>query len=164
MVVRQIVRSIDMPSHHMVKTLCGLNGTQRVLMKEIAHGRMLSPSDLAQAAKLSNAAVSGILRCPKARGLASRRRGGKDRRRQLVAPTAAGWRAFDAASDTLQDRLAGRKDWDQSLLLSPLQRLAEAMSTETLDAAPLFSRGSLTIAGHQVLDLLSGHARRAQGS
>lgn len=145
--LRQIVRSIDIHSHRLFKA-CGLTNPQLVILREIDRHGPMSPSDLARGAKLSNATITGILRRLETRGCVSRRSDERDRRRQLISLTPEGQTALEAAPTMIQDKLSraitGLKDWEQSLLLSSIQRLAEAMDAETLEAAPILSTGSLT--------------------
>jgi len=157
MALRRIVRAIDIHSHRLVKA-CGLTGPQLVLMQEIGRSETPSPSDLAQSANLSNATVTGILNRLECRGLIARRRSETDKRRLKISLTEAGIDALHSAPSMLQDTmaraLAELEDWERSLLLASLQRLAGIMHAEGLDAAPILSSGPLNLTEDEVREIL----------
>jgi len=145
--LRKIIRAIDVHSHRLVQT-CGLTGPQLVIMQEIGRRGTPSPTDLARAVKLSNPTVTGILNRLEQRGLVSRERSERDRRSFRIALTSTGVEALGAAPTLLEDTLAHAfeciEDWERSLLLASLQRLAGIFHAEDLDAAPFLTSGSLT--------------------
>ena len=145
--LRRIVRAIDVHSHRLVQ-VCGLTGPQLVILQEIDRCGTPSPTELARAVNLSNPTVTGILNRLAQRGLISRERSENDRRRLRISLTPAGVDALVAAPTLLEDTLANAlgsiEDWERSLLLSSLQRLAGIFHAQDLDAAPFLASGPLT--------------------
>lgn len=155
--LRRIVRAIDVHSHQLVKA-CGLTSPQLVLMQEVGRGGTPSPSELAKSLNLSNATVTGILDRLERRELVARRRSETDKRRIRVSLTRSGIDALGSAPSMLQDSLAKAlaelDDWERSLLLASLQRLAGIMHAEGLDAAPILSSGPLNLTEDEILEVL----------
>ena len=85
--------------------------------------------------------MTGIFNRLESRGLVARSRSGQDRRSVVVALTEAGQRVLDAAPSLLQDRfrdeLSKLQRWEQTQLLSSLQRIATMMDAEGIGAARL---------------------------
>ena len=157
MAMRRIVRAIDLHSHRLVRA-CGLTGPQLLLLQEI--GRRVTPSstELARAVNLSNPTVTGILNRLSQRGLIARERCESDRRRLQISLTPLGVEALDAAPTLLEDTLASSfadlQDWERSLILASLQRLAGIFHVEDLDAAPILASGSLTRTAEEILETI----------
>lgn len=151
--LRRIIRSVDLHSQHLVK-LCGLTGPQLVLLKEIQKSEEVTPGELARAMNLSNATVTGIVSRLESRGMILRRRSNEDRRRVLLELREPGVRALEAAPEPLQERLANGvrelREWEQTQLLSALQRVAEILQAENLDAAPILASGPLTLSEEHI--------------
>jgi DNA-binding PadR family transcriptional regulator len=84
------------------------------------------------------------------RGLVRRERSEQDRRAVFVSVTAEGARVLREAPSLLQDRfrreLTRLKDWERTQLLATLQRLAEMMDAEAIDAAPMLETGAIDAA------------------
>jgi DNA-binding MarR family transcriptional regulator len=147
--LRRIVRAIDLQSRRMVDA-CGLTGPQLVVLREAAELNGASVSALARAVSLSQPTVSGILERLEKRGLVQRERSEQDRRAVFVSVTAEGARVLREAPSLLQDRfrreLTRLKDWERTQLLATLQRLAEMMDAEAIDAAPMLETGAIDAA------------------
>lgn len=144
--LRRIIRAVDLHSHSLSQRY-GLTGPQLVILRELLRRGEISGSELAGAVSLSLATVTGILTRLEARGLVSRRRSESDKRRVLVRTTPAAERLLEAAPPPLQESFARQferlKDWEQSLILSSLQRLVTMMEARELDASPFLTTGSL---------------------
>jgi DNA-binding MarR family transcriptional regulator len=145
--LRQVIRAIDQHSHNLVQSH-GLTGPQALLLTEIVRRGALTGSELAKHASLSQATVTDIVKRLEGRGLLERTRDTVDKRRQLLKATDQGELLIKQSVPLLQDRfqarLADLKDWEQTQLLASLQRIAEMMNAEGLDAAPMLASGALT--------------------
>jgi len=137
--LRHIIRAVELHSRRLVHDY-GLTGPQLVLLKELLRWEELSVGDLAKKVSLSHATVTDILRRLEVRQLVQRSRTGHDRRRVLVHITEWGKRTAQNAPSLLQDRfvteLAKLQDWEQSLILSSVQRIASMMQAERLPTGP----------------------------
>lgn len=142
--IRRIVRAIDLHSRRLVEQH-GLTAPQLATLD--AARRMGGPTvgALARAVHLSQPTVSGIVDRLVGRGLVKRERSTADRRTVAVCLTAEGQRALGTAPSLLQDtfrrNLSRLAEWEQTSLLAALQRIAEMMDAEALDAAPYFATG-----------------------
>ncbi len=144
--LRRIVRAIDLQSRRMVDA-CGLTGPQLVVLREAVRLEDASVSALARAVSLSQPTVSGIVERLEKRDLLRRDRSDLDRRSVVVTATSEGRRVLEEAPSLLQDRflreLACLEEWEQTQMLSILQRLAGMMDAESIDAAPILETGAI---------------------
>jgi DNA-binding MarR family transcriptional regulator len=131
--VRQIVRAIDLHSKKLAKTY-GLTGPQLIVLQEIADRDVLTTGDLARNISLSHATVTSIIDRLVARNLVSRIKGIEDKRKMYLRLTEAGQHKVDNKPSMLQDTFVqsfnNLKDWEQSLLLSSIQRIALMMKAD----------------------------------
>ena len=139
MALRCIMRAIDLHSSHLAHCH-GLTAPQLIVLGEISRSGKITAGQLAGNVSLSNATVTGILNRLSKRGLIERRRADEDKRRVLVKLTDLGKRALANAPSLLHDRFVKEfeklENWEQTLLLSSLQRIASMMEVKNLDAAP----------------------------
>jgi DNA-binding MarR family transcriptional regulator len=140
--LRRIIRSIDMHSRSLVK-FYGLTGPQLIILQEISKHAEISPGQLAKEVSLSQATVTGIIERLAKRGLIVRQRSENDRRRVLLSITSEAERMLDTGPPIMQvsfvEGFNRLKDWEQSMILSSLQRLVGLMDAEAVDAAPILT-------------------------
>jgi len=133
--VRQIVRAIDLHSKKLAKTY-GLTGPQLIVMQEIADRDVLTTGDLAKNISLSHATVTSIVDRLVARGFVKRIRGIEDKRRMYVQLTEDGVRQVRNKPSMLQDAFIqsfnNLENWEQTLLLSSIQRIAFMMNASDI--------------------------------
>lgn len=158
--LRRVIRAVDLHSRQLAQD-CGLTGPQALVLRETA-ARQLSAGELARRVSLSQATVTDILKRLELRGLIRRNRSADDRRQVIVEATANGRSLAQTAPPLLQERFVRRfgelRDWEQTLLLSSLQRIAELMDAADLDVAPALSDASLDTWSRTVNGVLSPHA------
>ncbi|EKF75875.1 MarR family transcriptional regulator [Alcanivorax hongdengensis A-11-3] len=144
--LRQIIRATDLYSRKLSK-VAGLTSPQLLILQAIAaHGEM-TMGDLANEVTLSQATVTTILDRLEKRGLLGRKRGESDKRRVYAHLTQAGMDIIEKAPTPLQDEFIARFDrleeWEQSLILSSLQRVAAMMNAGDIDASPVLDLGAI---------------------
>jgi DNA-binding MarR family transcriptional regulator len=143
--LRRVIRATDLHSKHLEKTT-GLTAPQLLLLQMLQGGE-LTPGALAQRMSLSQATVTTIIDRLEARGLVRRQRSDSDRRKVFAALTAAGVDILKDAPRPLQEHFVQRFEklqaWEQTLILSALQRVAQMMDAEQLDASPVLDVGPL---------------------
>lgn len=141
------MRAVDLHSRRLVQSH-GLTGPQAMLLKEVDRAGTITAGELAKRVSLSQATVTDIVKRLESRQLLKREQSETDRRRVYVRSTDAGRDVVGGSPPLLQETFSVRfnalKDWEQNLLLSSVQRVAELMDAELLDAAPLLSSGSAT--------------------
>jgi len=152
--IRRIIRAVDLHSRRLVEA-CGLTGPQLAVLGAAARLGRTSISALARSVHLSQPTVTGILDRLERRGFVKRCRDGADRRTVNATVTADGHAIMERAPSLLQDRfrceLAKLQDWELTMTLASLQRIAEMMEAETLDASPVLVAGPVDAAPEATL-------------
>ncbi len=144
--IRRIMRAVDLHSRHLAEEH-GLTGPQLATLQAAARLGEASTGALARAVHLSGPTVTGILDRLARRELIERTRSGQDRRSVTVTLTRSGAEVLAAAPSLLQDRfrreLVRLEEWEQTMILAMLQRIAAMMDAESLDASPVLVPGPL---------------------
>jgi DNA-binding MarR family transcriptional regulator len=144
--LRRIIRAIDLHSRSLVHSY-GLTGPQLVVLKELIDSAPKTVSELAASVSLSQATVTGILDRLERKSMVSRARDTADKRRVLVTPTGAAEEVLAGAPPLLQEHFteafAGLPDWEQSQILSSLQRIVALMEAGDVEAGPILTTGPL---------------------
>lgn len=163
--LRRIVRSIDRDSKRLSQRH-GITGPQALVMKAVQGAGGLYVGELAKRVNLSQATVTDILDRLEKRGLVLRMRSTSDRRRVLVRLTDAGARLVSGAAPLLQGNFIAEfkklQDWEQTLILSSLQRVATMMDASYLDAAPILVGGPFTPDGRRVEEQSATASKRSE--
>ncbi|WP_041714143.1 MarR family winged helix-turn-helix transcriptional regulator [Paraglaciecola sp. T6c] len=144
--LRRVIRAIDLYSKKLSKE-SGLTSPQLIVMQEIANNDDVMVKDIANHINLSSATVTSILDRLEARGYVVRERSQIDKRKVGVRLTESGSTAFKNAPTLLQEHFINRfeslDEWEQTQLVSTMQRIAKMMDAEALDAAPLLQVGQI---------------------
>ena len=145
--IRKIIQAIDLNSKKLVKRV-GLTGPQLVILQEITSSVEMTAGEIATAVSLSQSTVTGILDRLERRQLISRQRSDGDKRRIMVRITDNGKRILEEApplmQETFVERFSNLQEWEQSMILSALQRLVSLMDAKTIDAAPFLATSGLS--------------------
>lgn len=146
--LRRITRAIDLNSKKLVR-LTGLTGPQLLVMRAIDREGRTKPSVVAREVQLSQATVTTILDRLERSGYVHRERSSADRRVVEIELTTNGVDKLRGAPELLQAGFFRKfdtlEDWERSLLISSLQRIASMMDAEDLEAAPILEVGDLAI-------------------
>lgn len=138
--IRKVIRAIDLHSKQLNKS-SGLTGPQLLIMQEIARVKGVTASQVAKQINLSAATVTNILDRLENKGLIERVRSSQDKRRVSLFLSDKGRNSLIDAPQPLQEhfiqQFCGLAEWEQSLLLSSMQRIATMMDANELDAAPV---------------------------
>jgi len=130
--IRRIIRSFDLHSRSLVQSH-GLTGPQATLLRALVNGP-LTAGELANRINLSQGTVTDIMNRLESRGLVQRVRDQGDRRRVIVELSGRGREVVQGSLPLAQahfaDRLSELPEWEQSQLLSALQRIAHMMDGE----------------------------------
>ncbi|MFM1895728.1 MAG: hypothetical protein RLZZ385_802 [Pseudomonadota bacterium] len=140
--LRRVIRSIELHSRSLMSTH-GLTGPQATLLRALL-AKPLTAGDLAEQVNLSQGTVTDILNRLEQRQLLRRTRDTEDRRRVIVELTDTARSMLSSAPPLLQERFSSRfnqlADWEQSLLLASLQRIAHMMDAdESVPLAPFLT-------------------------
>ncbi len=138
--LRKVIRAIDIHSKQLNKQ-SGLTGPQLIILQEIGRMTGITASQVAKNINLSAATVTSILDRLEAKNMVTRTRSQQDKRRVSLSLTDTGKQALYDAPQPLQEhflqKFAELQEWEQSMLLASVQRLASMMDAENLDAAPM---------------------------
>jgi DNA-binding MarR family transcriptional regulator len=144
--LRRIIRATDLHSRNLIKT-SSLTTPQLLILQALARSRELSVGELAQELNVSQATTSSILDRLEKRGLIERAKSDQDRRRTVLSLSAAGQTLVAHAPiplhETFVSRFQALEEWEQSQILSALQRVAQMMDARDLDASPVLDVGTL---------------------
>ncbi|HRX84918.1 MAG TPA: MarR family transcriptional regulator [Phycisphaerae bacterium] len=144
--IRRIIRAVDVHSRRLVEEH-GLTGPQLAVLREAARLGRAPVSAIARAVHVSQPTVTGILDRLERHGLVERHRDDADRRAVIVTVTVPGHQLLNRAPSLLQDRfrreLMKLRDWERTMTLATLQRIAEMMEADSLDASPVLVAGPL---------------------
>jgi len=165
--LRRIIRAVDRHSRNLVSSH-GLTGPQALLLTEIVRGGALTGSELASRVSLSQATVTDVVKRLEGRGLLTKERSEADKRRIILQATEEGAllvrQSVPLLQERFQHRLTSLQDWEQMQLLSSLQRIAELMNAEDLDAAPMLASGAITATAQAVEEVLTPNEPKAEDS
>ncbi|MCE9685208.1 MULTISPECIES: MarR family winged helix-turn-helix transcriptional regulator [Shewanella] len=144
--LRRIIRAIDIHSRQLNKQ-SGLTGPQLMVMQKIAQLEAPLAKQVAQEITLSPATVTNIIDRLESRDLVIRRRSESDKRKVHLYLSEAGKSLLESSPKPLQEhfikRYQGLETWEQSQLLSAVERIASMMDAEELDAAPVLLVGQI---------------------
>ena len=146
--LRKVIRAIDLHSKHLNKN-SGLTGPQLLIMQGVGRVKGITSGKIAQNINLSPATVTNIVDRLEKRELINRVRSQTDKRRVSLFLTDKGKETLLNAPQPLQEHFienfCALEQWEQSLLLSSMQRIASMMDAENLDAAPVLEVGAINV-------------------
>jgi DNA-binding MarR family transcriptional regulator len=133
--LRQIIRAIDIHSRQLSKQY-GLTGPQLIVISEIGQYGTMTIGELARRISLSQATVTTILDRLELKELAERTRDKQDKRRVYVDITDKARNILETHPNFLQEAFVRRfnalEEWEQTLILSSIQRISAMMNTAEL--------------------------------
>jgi DNA-binding MarR family transcriptional regulator len=142
--LRRIIRGVDLHSRHLVHEV-GLTWPQLATLRAANRLGVCSIGALARAVHVGQATLTGIVQRLERSGYLERSRHERDGRSVNITVTSSGRDLLVNAPSLLQVRfhaeLGKLKDWERSQTLASLQRIAEMMDVEALDASPLLVAG-----------------------
>jgi len=145
--LRKVIRAIDLHSKHLSKT-SGLTSPQLLILLEIDKTFAVNSSQVAKSVNLSAATVTSILDRLENKNLISRVRDSHDKRKVSLYLTENGKAILLNAPQALQEHFienfSNLAQWEQSQLLSSIERLADMMNANELDAAPLLELNAMS--------------------
>ncbi|WP_068719035.1 MarR family winged helix-turn-helix transcriptional regulator [Vibrio tritonius] len=131
--IRQIIRAIDLRSKKLNRDF-GLTSPQLLLLRSVDESGKQTIRQLSKQANMSQATATSILDRLEARGLIVRTRDIVDKRKVHAKLTEQGKILLAQAPQLLHqdviEQLESLAPWEQTLLLSSLQRLSQMMNTQ----------------------------------
>ncbi|WP_076419497.1 MULTISPECIES: MarR family transcriptional regulator [Colwelliaceae] len=150
--IRKVIRAIDLHSKQLTKS-SGLTGPQLLIMLEIEKTQAITASQIAKTINLSAATVTNILDRLESRNLIRRVRSSEDKRRVSLYLSDIGKECLIDSPKPLQEHFIKNfcrlEEWEQSLLLSSMQRIAIMMDADDLDAAPVLEIDPMQVSSEE---------------
>ncbi len=144
--LRRVIRATDLHSKHLAKTT-GLTAPQILLLQTIRDKGEVTIGELANDMSLSQATVTSILDRLEKRELVFRERSKEDKRKVHAYLTEAAHEIMKTAPMPLQEHFARQfgdlQEWEQTMIISSLQRVAQMMDAQHIDASPVLDIGML---------------------
>ena len=144
--LRQIIHATALHSKYLVKRF-GLTGPQLLILSRLSHKELKSVGEIAREVSLSQATVTDILDRIELRGLVSRKRSSEDKRRTTVKLTEKGVDLLRNKPSLLQEQFLNRfsalDEWEQTAILSSLQRVGTMMKADVITAPPVLDTGPI---------------------
>jgi DNA-binding MarR family transcriptional regulator len=150
--MRRILRATELGARALARET-GLTTAQLLVLQAIAQADAGTPTAIASETGVSQATITALIDKLETKGFVVRRKSDRDRRQTLVLLTDAGRKALAEAPDPLQDQFVTRfeqlPDWERSMILAALERVASLMDAEALEASPVLVTGAIDAAPHQ---------------
>jgi DNA-binding MarR family transcriptional regulator len=151
--LRKIIRAIDIHSRQLVKKY-GLTGPQLLVLKELSRLNDTHISVLAERISLSQPTVTDILDRMESKQYIQRQRSENDKRRVMVKITNKAKEILDKHPSLLQEQFVKEfntlQDWEQTLILSSIQRIANMMKAKEIKAPPVLVSGPIAATADEV--------------
>ncbi|MFC6856247.1 MarR family winged helix-turn-helix transcriptional regulator [Marivibrio halodurans] len=138
--IRRVLRATDSHAKALGRAT-NLTTSQLLVLQSIADSGEMTVGEIAAEVKLAQASVTTIVDRLQQDGLVRRTRGDTDKRKVYVSVTEEGFALLKRAPMALHDQFSARfatlEDWEQTMIVAVLQRVANMMGAEKIDAAPL---------------------------
>ncbi|HLV76788.1 MAG TPA: MarR family transcriptional regulator [Marinobacter sp.] len=144
--LRRVIRATDLHSKRLSKH-AGLTGPQLLIMRSIRDLGEVTIGTIAENVSLSQATVTTILDRLELRELVYRVRSTQDKRKVHAHLTEAGAELLAQAPNPLQEdfiqKYQSLEEWEQTMILAALQRVAHMMDADDIDASPVLTVGPM---------------------
>lgn len=144
--LRRVIRAADLRSRQLVK-ISGLTAPQLLVLQSIRKKGSVSSGELAGDISVSQATVTTILDRLEKKAFVVRQRSAEDRRKVMVSLTDAGSASLENAPQPLQENFVRQfqalQQWEQTQIVSSLQRIVQMMDAQHIDASPVLDVGEL---------------------
>ncbi|GLQ32990.1 MarR family winged helix-turn-helix transcriptional regulator [Litoribrevibacter albus] len=144
--LRRVIRATDLHSKYLSKTT-GLTAPQILLLQSIRDKGQVTIGELAAEVSLSQATVTTILDRLEKRNFIYRERSSTDKRKVHAFLTDQGSEVLKDAPTPLQESFAKQfndlHEWEQTMIIASLQRVAFMMDAQHIDASPVLDVGTL---------------------
>lgn len=144
--LRRVIRATDLHSKYLAKTT-GLTAPQILLLQTLRDRGQVTIGELAKDMSLSQATVTTIIDRLEKRELVYRQRSERDKRKVHACLTERAFDILKSAPIPLQEQFTrefGRlQEWEQTMIISSLNRVAQMMDAQHIDASPVLDVGLL---------------------
>lgn len=145
-VLRQILRQTELHARDLSRA-AGLTPSQRMVLQVLEEEGECTAGTIAKRMGITQATTTTLVDRLQRNHLVNRRRGESDRRQIWIELTQEGRQRLKLAPDGLQEKFARRFDaldrWEQSMLISALERISSILDADELDTAPVLDAGKI---------------------
>lgn len=144
--LRRVIRATDLHSKRLSKN-AGLTAPQLLIMRTIRDLGQVTIGTIADKVSLSQATVTTILDRLEHRKLVYRVRSTTDKRKVHAHLTEDGATLLAQAPQPLQEdfiqKFQNLHEWEQSMIVASMQRVASMMDADNIDASPVLDVGPI---------------------
>ena len=144
--IRRILRSTEIYGREIAKR-AGVTPAQIRVLQMVAETGSATPKAIAKRMGVSQPIRTSLVDRLAAKKLVERHPSEVDRRQTDIVITALGHSAVDQAPDALQQRYVQQfeslEDWEQSMIIAALERVAGMLDAQDIDASPVLDIGEL---------------------
>jgi DNA-binding MarR family transcriptional regulator len=146
--LRRVIQAIDLHSKQLVSKY-GLTGPQILLLKSIyqTEEKEISSKKLAQSASLSQATITSITDRLSEKKYITRNKSDIDKRKTMLKLTPKAIAVLEQKPSLLQEDFVNQfqnlEDWEQTLMLASLEKMAAMMHARSFEVAPVLSSPEL---------------------
>ena len=144
--LRRILRATEIYGIELAQA-AGLTAVQFRVLQVVAETESCTAKAISQRLRVSQATVTALVDKLVQHGLVYREQSTRDRRHTIIVPTQAGRDTIERAPDALQERYARKfeslEDWEQSMIIAALERVASMLGAEGDEAAPVLGGGDI---------------------
>ena len=144
--LRRILRTTEMNARKLARET-GLTTAQLLVLKAIEETGESTPKAVASETGVSQATATALIDKLEKKGFVHRQRSDQDRRQVRVQITQSGRQTLADAPDPLHDRFVkdfeSLPDWERSMILAALERVANLLKAEGLDVLPVLDTAAI---------------------
>ena len=144
--LRRILRATEEYGRNLAKD-AGLTAVQLRVLQIVAEKGNCHPSEIATRMGVSQATISVLIKKLESWGLLERHQSEADRRQIDLTITQDGLARVQNAPNALQQRYVQQfeamPDWEQSMMVSVLERVARMLDNDEYDASPVLATGDI---------------------
>ena len=142
--IRQILRATELHGKAL-RIATGLKTSQLLVLQALEDTPEMTVGEITAQVHMAQASVTMIVARLEELGLVVRSRGTTDKRKVFVSLTKAGHDILEQAPEALHQRFAEQfeplKEWEKTMLVASLQRVASMLDASDIDAAPILQFG-----------------------
>ncbi len=150
--LRRIIQTTDFNAKLLARQT-ELTTSQLLVLQLLEGEKEMTIGDIAKQVNLNQATVTAIIHRLEIRNFVERHKGEDDRRKVYVSLSKTGQEALEAAPRLLQsvflDNFGKLADWEQTSVLSAVERVAHLMNAAYLDASPVLDIGPVDRSEHK---------------
>lgn len=138
--LRRILRATDSYARELAQS-AGLTAVQFRALQLIAEKGHCTATEISQRMLVSQATVTALVDKLVRKGMVTREKSRTDRRQTNITLTEQGRATVDNAPDPLQQQFVNKfkalEDWEQSMIVASLERVATMLNAADIDASPV---------------------------